>query len=127
MIGFCRPLSANTHQHHLLMANCFAHAEALAFFKMAAEFHAAGLPEFRTPFRVTEGSRPTNVILGDGLDPATLGALVAVLDSFDQWDVELANQLAGRIIPELARDTVPELAHDSSTNGLIALDRARRA
>jgi glucose-6-phosphate isomerase len=137
MIGFCTPLSPFVEQHDLLMANLFAQAEALAFGKTAEELRAEGSPDFQTPFRVTEGNRPTNMILAQRLDPLTLGSLVALyehsvfvqgaiwdIDSFDQWGVELGKVLAGRIIPELSRGTAPKLAHDSSTNALI--DRYRR-
>ena len=137
MIGFCKPLSAFAGQHDLLMANLFAQAEALGFGKTAEELKAEGSPDFQTPFRVTEGNRPTNMILADRLDPATLGSLVALyehsvftqgaiwtIDSFDQWGVELGKVLASRIIPELDRGAEPKLAHDSSTNALI--NRYRR-
>ncbi len=139
MIGFCRPLSLLTGQHDLLMANMFAQAEALAFGKTAEELKAEGSPDFQTPFRVTEGNRPTNVILADRLDPATLGSLVALyehsvftqgaiwaIDSFDQWGVELGKVLASRIIPELRHGAEPKLSHDTSTNTLIARYRTRR-
>jgi glucose-6-phosphate isomerase len=119
------------------MANLFAQAEALGFGKTAEEFKAEGSPDFQTPFRVTEGNRPTNVILADRLDPATLGSLVALyehsvftqgaiwgIDSFDQWGVELGKVLASRIIPELGHGAEPKLAHDGSTNALI--NRYRR-
>jgi len=137
MIGFCQPLSPLSEQHDLLMANLFAQAEALAFGKTAKGLNAEGSPDFQTPYRVTEGNRPTNMILAERLDPATLGSLVALyehsvftqgaiwsIDSFDQWGVELGKVLAGRIIPELHRGTEPALAHDASTNALI--DRYRR-
>ena len=139
LIGFCRPMSSLTHQHDLLMASLFAQAEALAFGRTAAALSAAGSLAAQTPFRVTEGNRPTNVILADRLDPATLGAMVALyehsvftqgaiwrIDSFDQWGVELGKDLAGAIIPELDRAKEPALAHDSSTNALIARYRRRR-
>jgi len=42
-----------------------------------------------------------------------------LLDSFDQWGVELGKQLAQRIIPELESKEKPALNHDSSTNKLI--------
>ena len=61
-----------------------------------------------------EGNRPSNMILAERLDPATLGTLVALyehsvftqgaiwgINSFDQWGVELGKALAERIIPEL--------------------------
>jgi glucose-6-phosphate isomerase len=138
LIGFCQPLSPLGDHHDLLMANLFAQAEALAFGKTADELTAEGSPAFQTPFRVTEGNRPTNLILGDRLDPRTLGALVALyehsvftqgtiwaIDSFDQWGVELGKVLAVRIIPELENPSAPKLAHDGSTNALI--ERYRRA
>ena len=139
MIGFCRPLSPLAGQHDLLMANLFAQAEALGFGKTANELTAEGSPAFQTPFRVTEGNRPTNVILAERLDPATLGSLVALyehsvftqgaiwaIDSFDQWGVELGKVLASRIIPELDRGAKPKLSHDASTNALIERYRRRR-
>lgn len=137
MIGFCQPLSPLAGQHDLLMANLFAQAEALGFGKTAGELVAEGSPDFQTPFRVTEGNRPTNMILAERLDPHTLGSLVALyehsvftqgaiwaIDSFDQWGVELGKVLASRIIPELDRGTEPKLGHDASTNALI--ERYRR-
>jgi glucose-6-phosphate isomerase len=139
LIGFCRPLSPVPRHHDLLMANLFAQAEALAFGKTAAELTAEGSPAFQTPFRVTEGNRPTNVILAESLTPRTLGSLVALyehnvftqgaiwnIDSFDQWGVELGKVLAKRIIPELESPTESELKHDSSTNALIRRYRRLR-
>ena len=139
MIGFCQPLSPLSAQHDLLMANLFAQAEALAFGKTAKALKAEGSPDFQTPYRVTEGNRPTNLILAEKLDPATLGSLVALyehsvftqgaiwaIDSFDQWGVELGKVLAGRIIPELHRGIEPALAHDASTNALIGRYRRLR-
>ena len=139
MIGFCKPLSPLAGQHDLLMANLFAQAEALGFGKTEQELKAEGSPDFQTPFRVTEGNRPTNMILAEQLDPSTLGSLVALyehsvftqgaiwaIDSFDQWGVELGKVLASRIIPELEHGAEPKLAHDSSTNALISRYRRLR-
>ncbi len=138
LIGFCRPTSALAEHHDLLMANLFAQAEALAFGKSAAELAAEGSPRFQTPFRVTEGNRPSNLILAERLTPATLGALVALyehavftqgaiwdVDSFDQWGVELGKELASRIVPEL-QSAEHALAHDSSTNAAIRRYRRLR-
>jgi glucose-6-phosphate isomerase len=138
-IGFCRHLSPLVEQHDLLMANLFAQAEALAFGKTAQELTEEGSPAFQTPFRVTEGNRPSNMILADALTPHSLGALVALyehnvftqgaiwdIDSYDQWGVELGKALAQRIIPELGT-AEPKLAHDGSTNALIRRYRRRRA
>ena len=139
-IGFMTPLSSYADHHDLLMANLFAQAEALAFGKTAAEFKAEGSPDFQTPFRVTEGNHPTNLILADRLDPKTLGSLIALyehsvftqgavwdIDSFDQWGVELGKVLALRIIPELQDAAEPPLKHDSSTNAAIKRYRAYKA
>ena len=139
-IGFMTPLSSYADHHDLLMANLFAQAEDLAFGKTAAEFKAEGSPDFQTPFRVTEGNHPTNLILADRLDPKTLGSLIALyehsvftqgavwdIDSFDQWGVELGKVLALRIIPELQAAAEPPLKHDSSTNAAIKRYRAYKA
>jgi glucose-6-phosphate isomerase len=140
LIGFLEPLSALTDHHDLLMANLFAQAEALALGKSAAELAAEGVVAAQIPFRVAEGNRPTNIILGERLDPRTLGALIALyehstftqgaiwaIDSFDQWGVELGKVLANRIVPEFKAASEPQLKHDSSTNALIRRYRAHHA
>ncbi len=94
LIGFLEPLSPYRDHHDLLMANLFAQAEALAFGKTAEELTKEGSLAFQTPFRVTEGNRPTNMILAERLDARTLGALVALYEHsvFTQgvvWGIEL--------------------------------------
>jgi glucose-6-phosphate isomerase len=139
LIGFCKPLSPMTGQHDLLMANLFAQAEALAFGKTDEELKAEDTPDFQRPFRVMQGNRPTNIILAERLDPATLGSLVALyehsvftqgviwaIDSFDQWGVELGKALASLIIPDLRRGAEPNLSQDASTNALIRRYRRLR-
>jgi glucose-6-phosphate isomerase len=136
-IGFHRGLNPLGDHHDLLMANVFAQTEALAFGKTPDEVRAEGTPEKLVPHRVMEGNRPSNTILADVLDPATLGKLVALyehsvftqgtvwsIDSFDQWGVELGKVLAKRIVPQLQAED--ELDHDSSTNALIRRYRANR-
>ena len=131
-IGFAKTLNPLGRHHDILMANMFAQAEALAFGKTAEEVRAEGTREDLVPHRVFEGNRPSNTILADILDPATLGKLVALyehsvftqgviwdINPFDQWGVELGKVLAQRIIPELESKSAPELKHDSSTNALI--------
>jgi glucose-6-phosphate isomerase len=127
-IGFCEAINPIANHHDLLMANVFAQTEALAFGQENPE-----------PYRHFEGNRPTNTILADRLDPATLGKLVALyehsvftqgvvwsINSFDQWGVELGKVLAKRIAAELESPIEPELDHDSSTNALIRRYRAGR-
>jgi len=137
-IAFMHSLNPLGGHHDLLIANVGAQAEALAFGKTADEARAEGIPEELVPHRTFEGNRPSNLIVAERLDPATLGTLVALyehsvftqgavwgINSFDQWGVELGKALAQRIIPELQAETEPALAHDPSTNELIR--RYRRA
>ncbi len=139
-IGFLASLNPLGEHHDLLMSNVFAQGEALAFGKTPEQVRAEGTPDEVVPHRVMEGNRPSNTILAERLDPATLGTLVALyehsvftqgavwgIDSFDQWGVELGKALAKAIVPELQAGDEPELAHDSSTNALIRRYRAARA
>ncbi len=136
-IGFNASLNPQGSQHDFLVANLFAQAAALAFGKTADEVRAEGTAEALVPHRVFEGNRPSSVVLGDRLTPATLGALIAVyehavftqgviwdIDSFDQWGVELGKTLATRIAADLTGSAETPPAHDSSTNALIARYRA---
>jgi glucose-6-phosphate isomerase len=138
-IAFARSLNPLGDHHDLLVANVFAQAEALAFGRTEDEVRAEGVPEELVPHKTFEGNRPTNVLMAERLDPATLGKLVALyehsvftqgavwgIDSFDQWGVELGKTLAKRIVPELQAPDKPDLAHDSSTNALIRRYRDRR-
>jgi glucose-6-phosphate isomerase len=136
-IVFAKSLNPLGPHHDMLAANVFAQAEALAFGKTADEVKAEGTPDWLVPHRVFEGNRPSNVMMLDKLDPASLGRLVALyehsvftqgtvwdIDSFDQWGVELGKVLAQRIIPELSSNSA--LTHDSSTSALIQRYRQRR-
>ncbi|HSL59588.1 MAG TPA: glucose-6-phosphate isomerase [Acidimicrobiales bacterium] len=138
LIGFVRPNHALGHHHDLLVANLVAQAEALARGRTADEVRAAGVPEHLVPHKVFPGDRPTTTILGERLDPHTLGALIALyehkvltqacvwgINAFDQWGVELGKELATRIGPELAPDGPPPTDHDPSTADLIGRYRAR--
>ena len=132
--------------HAILLANCLAQTEALAFGKTADEarqdLRSAGTApldiEALVPHKVFEGNRPTTTILYDSLTPFALGRLIALyehkiftqgiiwnINSFDQWGVELGKQLAKVILPELgAAEAVT--SHDASTNGLINHLRAAK-
>jgi glucose-6-phosphate isomerase len=89
--------------HRLAMANCLAQAEAFAYGRVSDN-----------PHKVHEGNRPSTILLFRQLDPATLGALIALyehkvftqsviwgIDAFDQWGVELGKNLAESIAPLL--------------------------
>jgi glucose-6-phosphate isomerase len=140
LIAFGRSLNPLGQHHDMLVANVFAHAEALAFGKTAEQVEAEGIPRWLASHRVFEGNRPSNTILAERLTPETLGKLVALyehsvftqgtiwnIDSFDQWGVELGKVMAQRIIPELNSSAEPELKHDSSTNSLIRYYRRIRS
>lgn len=138
-IGFCRPAPGRDRRHHdLLMANCFAQTEALAFGKTPDEVAAEGVAPGLVPHRSFPGNRPTITILAPRLTPSVLGQLIAAyehkvftqgviwdVNSFDQWGVELGKALAGRIAGELDSPPVAG-AHDSSTEALLARYRRLR-
>jgi glucose-6-phosphate isomerase len=140
-IGFARPNHEVGEHHELLMANCLAQTEALAFGKTADEVRKEGVAEALVPHRSFRGNHPTNTILVKReLTPNVLGQLVALyehkvftqgwiwsINSFDQWGVELGKVLAMRIVPELLAKEEPKLGHDSSTNALIRLFRRLRS
>jgi len=139
LIGFVRAVEGDQARQDLLVANLFAQAEALAFGRTEGELREAAVAAETVPHRVMPGNRPTSVVLAERLDPATLGALVALyehsvftqaaiweIDPFDQWGVELGKELAARIAPELDAGWKHELHHDSSTNALIRRSRSLR-
>ena len=125
--------------HDILLANFFAHTEALMGGKTEAEARAEmeqdGLPaeeiERLLPYKVFSGNKPTNTILFESLTPRTLGSLIAMyehkiftqgviwnINYFDQWGVELGKQLTAKVFKQL-RQAEEVNDHDTSTNGLI--------
>jgi glucose-6-phosphate isomerase len=141
------PIDNNLH-HTILLSNFFAQTEALMKGKTADEARAEivkGSPQMKAeqvnalvPHKVFSGDRPTNSIMVQRINPATLGALVAMyehkifvqgiiwnINSYDQWGVELGKQLAKVILPEL-NGTSTVASHDSSTNGLINFFKKQR-
>ena len=124
--------------HDLLVANCFAQTEALAFGKTADEVAATEPDPARVPHRTFPGNRPSTTIMAPRLTPSVLGQLIALyehqvfvqgtvwgVNSFDQWGVELGKVLAVAITPELT-GPAPDLDHDASTNALITRYRTMR-
>jgi glucose-6-phosphate isomerase len=130
---------ALAHQHKLLIANCLAQTEALMKGRTLAEAKAQlksqGLASAEVnrlaPHKVFPGNRPTNTLFYGKLDPATLGALIALyehkvfvqgviwgINSYDQWGVELGKELASSLQPMVEGREQP-LGRDSSTAGLI--------
>jgi len=106
--------------HAKLLANALAQAQAL----MQGQPDAGGHRHF-------PGNRPSSFFVLDALDPAALGALIALyehrvfvsgalwgINSFDQWGVELGKVLARDIEGRLASGDTGGL--DPSTAGLLA-------
>jgi glucose-6-phosphate isomerase len=138
---------AAAHQHTILLANCLAQGQALAFGKTEAEVRAdmaaagndKGEIDLLAPHRTFPGDRPSTTILHQRLDPFSLGRLIALFEhkvfvqgviwnvnSFDQWGVELGKALANAVVAVLeGGDATPGL--DSSTGGLIARIRRSQA
>ena len=87
------------------------------------------------PHKIFRGNRPSTTLMLARLDPATLGALVALyehkvfvqgviwgINSFDQWGVELGKAVAHRVLATL-RDPGAAEALDASTRSLIDFSR----
>ncbi|MGL5115072.1 MAG: glucose-6-phosphate isomerase [Beijerinckiaceae bacterium] len=127
-------------QHQLLIANCLAQTEALmkgrTLAEAKAQLTAQGLPAAEVallaPHKTFPGNRPTNTLVYRKLDPATLGALIALyehkvfvqgalwnVNSFDQWGVELGKELAGSL-RGMVEGLEPATGRDASTLGLLA-------
>jgi glucose-6-phosphate isomerase len=113
-MDFLLPLAgaADAAADELVIANCLAQAQAL----MAG--HDSADAQRRHP-----GSRPLTLIAFPRLDPATLGALIALyehkvfvesvlwnVNPFDQWGVELGKKLCASLLPIGERAPPPALA-----------------
>ncbi len=134
-IGFVNSHYPDADHQNKLMANFFAQTEALmkgcSFEEVSQGVEDDSLEARQVPYRIFEGNKPTTSILGNILDPFTLGILVAAYEhkifvqgvvwniySYDQWGVELGKKLANQILPELQQAKSVD-AHDVSTNALI--------
>jgi glucose-6-phosphate isomerase len=136
-------------QQTLLVANALAQAQALmsgrSLAVVRAELSAKGMSgaaiDAQAPHRVCPGDRPSTTLLLPELNARRLGELLALyehrtfvegvlagINSFDQWGVELGKALSGPVLAAL-RDGAEPVAADASTLGLIAHARAlaRRA
>ena len=138
-IAFAQPTDSLGRHHDMLIANLLAQTAALAFGKTQEQVKAEGTPEWLAPHRALDGNRPSNTIIARQLTPSTLGALIGLyehsvytqgviwnINSFDQWGLELGQDLAQDILPQLESKDDPELEYDSSTSCLIRRYRALR-
>lgn len=114
-----KPTDASEDQHEMLLANCLAQIEALAFGRseenVRAQLAAEGMSDDEidriAPHRTFAGNRPTSLLLYEQLTPHMLGRLIALyehkvfaqgviwgVNSFDQWGVELGKVMANRLL-----------------------------
>ncbi|MGM0553918.1 MAG: glucose-6-phosphate isomerase [Pseudomonadota bacterium] len=145
-VGVARPEHDLPAQHPLLLANLLAQAEALAVGRTEAEVRAEMASEGQTPetiealarHRTFPGNRPSTVILLERLDPASLGALIALfehkiyvlaslwgINAFDQWGVELGKQLAGQVMQAFDAADGDATARDPATRATLEWLRPR--
>jgi glucose-6-phosphate isomerase len=124
--------------HTKLLANGLAQSQALMLGKSAAEAMTEKAPtasatldrQVLAAHRSFPGNRPSTTLVLDRLDPASLGALIAMyehrvftsaavwgINAFDQWGVELGKALCNALLPRLASGDTSGL--DASTAGLL--------
>jgi len=138
-IAFAQPIQPLGRHHDVLIASMLAQTAALAFGKTADQVRAEGTPDWLVPHRVFDGNRPSNTIMAAQLTPATLGALIALyehsvftqgviwnINPFDQWGIELGNDLTEKMLPQVESADDAPLECDSSTSSLIRRYRALR-
>ncbi len=127
-IVVARPMGSRPAEHAALLANALAQSEALMTGRSTGN-----------PHRDCPGNRPSTTIVLPELDPASLGALVALyehkvyaqavlwgVNPFDQFGVELGKAIAGRILPGLAPGGTADL-HPSTRHLLSLVRRAAEA
>jgi len=128
--------SGNRPQRDMLLANCFAQAEALLRGRSPDEARLAAGSETLAPHKRFPGNRPSTLLLLDRLDAESLGMLIALyehrtfvqsciwgINPFDQMGVELGKQLADKVLHALQAGGPAEL-HDAATRA--AVEKARR-
>jgi len=119
-IAVREPAHDKHEQHRVLLSNSLAQARAL----MIGQADAGGHRSF-------PGNRPSTFLLLDRMEPANLGALLALyehrvfcsgslwgINSFDQWGVELGKTLASDLAPRWQTGDLASL--DQSTAGLLS-------
>lgn len=130
-IAFAQPSHRHFAEHDALIANVLAQSQTMAFGRTVGESRLESTANNLIAHQVMPGNRPSTVIVGSRLTPATLGALIALyeqkvfvagcvwgINSFDQWGVEAGKAMATEIIADLASGAVKN-SHDSSTLQLM--------
>jgi glucose-6-phosphate isomerase len=143
---FILPLTTHTgmtEQHRRLVANCLAQSRTLMVGRTLEAARADLLKRGLTaqeadrlaPHLAMPGSRPNSVITMAAVNPATLGALLALyehrtfcsatlwgINPFDQWGVELGKEIGTAIHARLSGEKQQD-AMDPSTEQLIKIWR----
>jgi glucose-6-phosphate isomerase len=101
--------------HDEFMSNFFAQPDALAYGKTLVDLMQEGVPDGLREHMVFTGNRPSSSILMTGLDPFSVGQLLALyehrtavqgflwgINSFDQYGLELGKLLAKHVRVQLA-------------------------
>ena len=126
-------------QHRQLVANCLAQSRALMVGRSPEDAETALRGRGLTPHQARQlaphlampGNRPSSVISMHALDPASLGALLALyehrtfcsgqlwgINPFDQWGVELGKEIGTQILAQLDGNAQGK-AMDPATERLI--------
>jgi glucose-6-phosphate isomerase len=146
-IGVVNPDHEDLEAQQQLLSHMLAQATALAVGRDRDQtmkmLHGQGVAieelEALLPHRIMPGNRPSNVILLDQLNPATLGRLLVLyehkvfvesviwqINAFDQWGVELGKSLANAIQPALSGDDAAIPEEIPGLEGLVNHIRKRR-
>lgn len=104
-----------------LIANLEAQAQALAVGRTVEQLRRAGADEALSRHREMPGNRPSTAVVVRQLDPASLGALIALyehstfvqgavtgINSFDQWGVELGKEIARDVLARMGEAGVAQ-------------------
>ncbi len=139
------PLPLAQDHHRVVTANLIAQTRALGFGRdhdeTLAELLAAGLAPSEAarlaPHRTFPGNVPSHVVWLDRLDPASLGALIALYEhkvftqaaiwgihAFDQWGVELGKKAVREVYPLLDGAAIPQTLDPATRETLRALRQA---
>ena len=111
-VGTVEPMGSDASAHDMLVANMLAQSDALAVGRSLGETESAvGAPD---PHRSFPGNRPSTVMFLQRLDARHLGALLGVyehsvfvqsvlagVNAFDQFGVELGKTVASSVVAEM--------------------------
>ena len=124
-IGFAQLANVDISSHDALVANMLAQAKAMAFGGARDEVGEDSIEVHRA----MPGNRPSTTLLAQSLTPRTLGALIAMyehrvfvhgviaqINSFDQWGVELGKTLSLEIEDQIVDES--EAAGSSDQSGV---------